>query len=42
MVARQRLGKNVAAAMHTHATIDELLNASFSMLSMSYQREVGD
>jgi hypothetical protein len=29
IVARQRHGKNVTAAMNTHATIEELLNASF-------------
>jgi hypothetical protein len=42
VVARQRLGKNVTAATNTHATIEELLNASFSMRSMSYQRKTGD
>jgi hypothetical protein len=41
-VARQRLGKNVTAATNTHATIEELLDASFSMQSVSYQRKVGD
>jgi hypothetical protein len=29
-------------ATNTHATIEELLDASFSMQSMSYQRKVGD
>jgi hypothetical protein len=33
--ARQCLGKNVTMAMNTHATIVELLDASFSMWSMS-------
>jgi hypothetical protein len=42
IVVRQRLGKNVTAAMYTHATIEELLDAWFSMLSVSYQWEVGD
>jgi hypothetical protein len=42
IVARQRLGKNVTVAKNTHATIEELLNASFSVGSVSYQREVGD
>jgi hypothetical protein len=42
IVARQRLGKNVTAATSTHATIEELLDASFSMRSVSYQRKVGD
>jgi hypothetical protein len=37
IVSRQRLGKNVTAAMNTHATIAELLGASFSMRSVSYQ-----
>jgi hypothetical protein len=41
-VARQRLGKNVTAATNTHAKINELLDASFSMRSVSYQRRVGD
>jgi hypothetical protein len=31
IVARQRLGKNVTAVTNTHATIEELLDASFSM-----------
>jgi hypothetical protein len=29
IVAKQRLGKNVTAATNTHATIEELLDASF-------------
>jgi hypothetical protein len=37
IVARQRLGKNVTAATNTHATIEELLDASFSMWPVSYQ-----
>jgi hypothetical protein len=35
--ARQRLGKNVTVATNTHLTIEKLLDASFSMLSLSYQ-----
>jgi hypothetical protein len=35
-------GKIVAAATNTHATIEELLDASFSMQCMSYKREVGE
>jgi hypothetical protein len=36
--ARQRLGqKNLMAATNTHATIKQLLVASFSMRSMSYE-----
>jgi hypothetical protein len=41
-VARQRLGNPVPAAKNTHATIDEMLEASYSMQSVSYQRKVGD
>jgi hypothetical protein len=41
IVARQRLGKNVTEATNTHTTID-LLNPSFSIRSVSYQRKVGD
>jgi hypothetical protein len=40
--ARQRLGKEVIEATNTHATIEELLDVSFSMRSVSYQRKVGD
>jgi hypothetical protein len=40
--ARQRLGKNVTAATNVHKRIEELLDASFSMVSMSYQGKVGD
>jgi hypothetical protein len=34
-VARQRLGKNVTAATNTHATTEELLDAT-------YEKKVGD
>jgi hypothetical protein len=37
IVARQRLGKNVIAATNTHSTIEELLDASFSVGSVSYE-----
>jgi hypothetical protein len=37
IVARQRLGTNVTAVTNTHATIEELLDASFSMWPESYQ-----
>jgi hypothetical protein len=44
IVARQRLGKNppivarhVIAVTNTHATIEELLDVSFSMWPVSYQ-----
>jgi starvation-inducible outer membrane lipoprotein len=42
VVARQRLGKIVTATTNTQKTIEELLDASFSMQSMSYQMKVGD
>jgi hypothetical protein len=42
IVARQRLGKHVTAEKNTHAIIEELLDASFSLRSVSYQRQVGD
>jgi hypothetical protein len=35
--ARQRLGRNVTAVTNTQATTEELLDASFSMLPVSYQ-----
>jgi hypothetical protein len=41
-VARQRLSKKVTAATNIHTTIEELLEASFSMRSVSYGRKVGD
>jgi hypothetical protein len=41
-VARQRLSKNITAATNTYVTIEELLDASFSMRSVWYQRKVGD
>jgi hypothetical protein len=37
IVAKQRLGRNVTVVTNTHATIEELLDVLFSMLSMSYQ-----
>jgi hypothetical protein len=37
IVARQRFGKNVTAVTNTHETIEELLDASFSMWAVSYQ-----
>jgi hypothetical protein len=42
IIARQLLGKNVAATMNTHATTAELLGGSFSMWSVSHQRKVRD
>jgi hypothetical protein len=37
IVARQRLGRNGTAVTNTHVTIEELLDASFSMWPLSYQ-----
>jgi hypothetical protein len=37
IVARQRLGRNVTAVTNTHVTIEDLLDASFSMWPVSYQ-----
>jgi hypothetical protein len=42
IVVRQLLGKNVTAATNTHSTIQELLDASGSMRSVSFQMKVGD
>jgi hypothetical protein len=39
IVARQRLGRNVTAVPNIHATIEELLDAPFSMWSVSYQKK---
>jgi hypothetical protein len=39
IVARLRLGRNVTAVTNTHATIEKLLDASFSMWPVSYQRK---
>jgi hypothetical protein len=41
LISRQRLGKIVTAALNTQATIDDLLDASFFMRSVSYQGKVG-
>jgi hypothetical protein len=43
IVYRQQLDKkNVTAATNRHAALEEILNGSFSMRSVSYQRKVGD
>jgi hypothetical protein len=39
IVASQQLGKIVTTATNTQATIEEFLDESFSMRSMSYQRK---
>jgi hypothetical protein len=41
-IARQRLGKNLTAAMNTQRTTEELLEASFSMRSITYKKKVDD
>jgi hypothetical protein len=40
--ARQRLGKKETAATNTHIKTEKLIDASFSMRSVSYQIKVGD
>jgi hypothetical protein len=40
--ARKRLLEKVTATANTNTTIGELLDASYSMLSVTYQRKVGD
>jgi hypothetical protein len=45
IVARQGLDRDVTAVTNKHATIEEFLDASFSMFpmrSVSYERKVGD
>jgi hypothetical protein len=37
IVTRERLGKNVTVATNTHATIEEMLDASFCVRSVSFQ-----
>jgi hypothetical protein len=39
IVARQQLGRNVTAVTNTLATIEELLEASFSMWPVSYKEK---
>jgi hypothetical protein len=39
IVARQRLARNVTAAVNTQAPIEKLLNASFYMRSVSYKKK---
>jgi hypothetical protein len=40
IIARQRRGRNITAATNTHKSIEESLDASPSMRSVSYQRKV--
>jgi hypothetical protein len=42
IVSSQWLGKNFTTATNTHAALEKLLDASFSMRSVSYRRNVGD
>jgi hypothetical protein len=42
IVVRYRLSKNVTAAMNTRANIEVLLDAAFSMRSVSYKSKGGD
>jgi hypothetical protein len=42
IVARQRLGKNETPTTTTDETIEEFLDESFSMRSVSHQRKVDD
>jgi hypothetical protein len=37
IIARQRVGRNVTAVTNIHATIEELMDTSFSMWPASYQ-----
>jgi hypothetical protein len=37
IIARQWLGRNVTVVTNTHATIEDLLDTSFSLWPMSYQ-----
>lgn len=42
LTATQHLCEHTSMAMSTHATIKELLHASYSMWSVSYKRKVGN
>jgi hypothetical protein len=42
IVAMQRLVKHIPASTDTHETIEELLQASFSMRFVSYKKKLGD
>jgi hypothetical protein len=37
IIPRQRLSRNITTVTNTHATIEEVLDTSFSMWPMSYQ-----
>jgi hypothetical protein len=42
IIARQWLNKHVPVPTNSHATTEELLDASFSMQTTSYQNTVDD
>jgi hypothetical protein len=42
IVARQCFGEYVPAATNTHAAMEELFDASFSVRSVSYKRKAGE
>jgi hypothetical protein len=42
VIDRKLLAKHVHAATNTYATIEELLDVSFSMQSVSYESKAGD
>jgi hypothetical protein len=42
IVARQRFGKHVPEATNTYPAVEEFLDASFCMSSVSYQRKTGN
>jgi hypothetical protein len=40
IVARQQLGKHIPVATDTHAAIEEFLDASISVRSVSYEKNI--
>jgi hypothetical protein len=42
IIAIKDLDKHVTAATNSHGAVEELLDASFSRRSLSYERKVGD
>jgi hypothetical protein len=41
IVARQWIGKSITAATNTRVTIEQFLDASFSLPQVSYQKKAG-
>jgi hypothetical protein len=41
IIARQELGKDVPAATNTHETLENFLDGSFSLQSVSHERKAG-